>query len=102
VSQPEDEIIVETDIKVVSIIYLSPEKDKWQFKSGGYEFWANVLDDRFLLKMKDRNLDEIIDLKFSATVKKTIHKKINKKRPIIPQDIYNFMPIQHQCVMNIA
>ena len=90
VAQPEDEVTVESDDKVVSIIYLSPERSKWQFKSGASEFWAEVLDARFLDKMKDKNLDDILDLKFTATVEKTTTKEANTKQIKVSRTISDF------------
>ncbi|GFM32321.1 DUF7946 domain-containing protein [Desulfovibrio subterraneus] len=90
IAQPEDEVTVESDDKVVSIIYLSPERSKWQFKSGASEFWAEVLDTKFLDKMQDKNLDEIIDLKFSATVEKTTTKEAHTKQIKVSRTISNF------------
>ncbi|MCK9239883.1 hypothetical protein, partial [Desulfocurvus sp.] len=84
-------ITIENDDKVISIIYLSPEKSKWQFKSGGIEFWAEVLDSKFLDKMKDKNLDDIIDLKFTATVETTTTKEAHTKQVKVSRTISNFI-----------
>lgn len=96
VAQPEDEVLIESDDKVVSIIYLSPEKSKWQFKSGASQFWADVLDIHFLQIMKDKNLDEIVDLKFMATVEKTTIKEANTKQVKISRIIKSFKLFSNQ------
>lgn len=90
IAQPEDEVTVESDDKVVSIIYLSPERTKWQFKSGASEFWAEVEDALFLGKMKDNNLDDISDLKFTATVEKTTTKEARTKQIKVSRTISDF------------
>lgn len=96
ISYPEDEVIIESDDKVVSMIYISPEKSKWQFKSGSSQFWADVLDTNFLQKMKDKNLDEIVDLKFIATVEKTTVKEANTRQVKISRIIKNFKLFSNQ------
>lgn len=100
VAQPEDEISVEQDEKVVSITYLSPEKSKWEFKSKNLEFWAQVEDDIFLEEMRDKALEDIMDLQFVATVEKTTIKKARTKQAKVTTSISGFKRYENPTQLN--
>ena len=106
VAHPEDEVLTELDDKVISITYLSPEKSKWQFKSGASEFWAVVEDQPFLEEMQNKALEEITELLFVASVEKTTIKEANTKQVKVSRTITGFRryepPKQGSLLANIA
>ena len=91
---PEDEETVEFDEKIVTITYLSPEKNRWQFKSGSSEFWATVMDQSFVAMMQNKKMDEIKYDKFRATVKTKRIIKAKTKRVKVIREIDNFVPMK--------
>ncbi|MBU1229668.1 MAG: hypothetical protein KKA55_02435 [Proteobacteria bacterium] len=102
VAQPEDEVSVEYSEKLVSVTYLSPEKNRWQFKSKNFEFWATVTDLNFLDSMHGKSLENINDLRFIATVKRTTTKEANTKKTKTTREIYSFQPEQKQSSLLIS
>lgn len=95
-TQPEDEVTVDISEKIVSVTYLSPEKDRWQFKSKKFEFWATVTDKNFIENMNGKYLEDIADLTFYAKVKRTITKEANTKHIKTEREIYAFVPESKQ------
>lgn len=67
---PPDEVFEEPYEDIVSIVYISPELSKWQFK-GKRTFWANVSDDDFLKRTKDKKFSELRGRAFSVIGVKT-------------------------------
>ncbi len=55
---PPDVKIEELFQDTVSIVYLSPELSKWQFQ-GKKIFWADILDENFLNKTKDKKFSDL-------------------------------------------
>lgn len=95
VSQPEDEIEKIVFERLVSIVYLSPDRSEWKFKDKQTEYWADVTDINFITRMKDKRIDELSGHHFVATVEKTTTKEANTKRVKIERQIFGFKePLQ--------
>ncbi len=86
---PEDEIEITTDDSIVSVVYPSANRTKWQFMINGKELWANITDTGFIQIMQDKPLDYFENIQFHATVKTTSILKANKSQPEISREIYN-------------
>jgi len=59
---------------LVEIIYISPELTRWQFK-GKEVFWADVLDEKFLITTKNKKSSELRGVKYFATGRKISSRK---------------------------
>lgn len=90
VEQPEDEITIDVDEKIVSVIYPSAQRTKWRFIIDNQEKWAEITDSGFLKKMHDKPLEYFEGIRFKATVETTTVKKVNSVKPEITRQIYNF------------
>lgn len=71
-----------TEIKSITIVYLSPTKTKWQFKSGQQDFWAEVEDIDFLSSTKDTDIAELENVHFIATITTITTRKKGAKRSL--------------------
>lgn len=71
---PPDSIEEESFHDIVSIVYLSPDLPVWQFK-GQRLFWAEIMDEEFLVKTKNKKPAELKDKKFSVMGSKIITTK---------------------------
>lgn len=72
---PPDVIVEEPFKETVRILYLSPELTEWKFQ-GTKDFWAEVTDQTFLDRTKDRRFSELQGKYYQVSgTKKTIRKE---------------------------
>lgn len=92
IAQPEDETEEEYQEKIVSIVYISPDRTSWKFKDKNKEFWAQVTDKQFLNLLKDKRIEDISDDFYTATLHTISTKEAGTKRTKIERYIYDFKP----------
>lgn len=79
----------------VEIVYLSPELNRWYFK-GTRSFWAEVLDNDFVRKTKDKKPNELKGQKFYAVGRRIISRERGSRRRRTDWEIDSIEEVQDQ------